>query len=132
MKKVKVIVQIGVGLLLAFLIMWYQGLFVVTKLSDIIMAIADGFTVVAVLYLGIGSLMWISSTGFFDIFGFAVKRGLHAILPGMIQECEGNYYEYKVQKNEKRKGFTEHLTLKLGLVFLVISIILTAVWYAVA
>ena len=132
MKKVKVIVQIGIGLLLAFLIMWYQGLFVVTKLSDIIMAISDGFTVVAVLYLGIGSLMWISTTGFFDIFGFAVKRGLHAILPGMVQECEGNYYEYKVQKSEKRKGFTEHLTLKLGLIFLIISIILTAVWYAVA
>lgn len=131
MKNIKVWIQIGVGLLIAFLIMWYSGIFAMTKLSDIVMAIGDGFTVAAVLYLGIGSLMWISTTGFFDIFGFAFKRGAHAIIPNMFVDAEGGYYEYKMKKAEKRKGFTEHFTLKLGFVFLIISILLTVVWYAV-
>ena len=42
MKKVKVLVQLGVGLLITCLIAWYQGAFVATKASDIIMAIGDG------------------------------------------------------------------------------------------
>lgn len=131
MKKAKVWIQLGIGLLIAFLVMWYQGLFVVTKLSDIIMAIGDGFTVAAVLYLGVGALMWISTTGFFDIFGFAFKRAARVFIPNFFVDADGNYYEYKMKKEEKRKGFTQHSSLIIGALFLIISIILTAVWYAV-
>ena len=132
MKKVKVLVQLGVGLLITFLIAWYQGAFVATKASDIIMAIGDGFTVTAVLYLGMGALMWISTTGFFDIFGFAFKKAARVFIPGVFLDTEGNFYEYKVEKEEKRKGFTQHSGLIIGVIFLVISIILTAVWYTIA
>ena len=131
MKNVKIWVQIGIALLLAFVVMCVRGLFTKTEISDIVMAIGDGFTVTAFLYLGMGALMWVSTTGMFDIFGFAIKRGAHAIIPALFVNEEGGYYEYKMKKAEKRKGFTEHFTLKLGFVFLIISIILTVVWYAV-
>lgn len=130
-KDIKIWVQIGVAFLLAFLVMCVRGLFTKTELSDIIMAIGDGFTVAAFLYLGMGALVWVSTTGMFDIFGFAVKRGAHAIIPGLFTADAGGYYEYKVKKAEKRKGFTEHFTLKIGFVFLIISLILTFVWYRV-
>lgn len=131
MKNLKYYVQIAVGLLLAFFVMVTRGLFTAEKVSDVIMYIGDGFTVAGVLYLGVGALIWISSTGFFDIFGFAVKKAAHAIVPGMIDNIDGNYYEYKVQMTEKRKAFFHYFTLILGLVFLAISAIFLFIWYQV-
>lgn len=131
MKNIKYYVQAGVGFVLAFVVMVYRGLFSKPVLSDKIMAIGDGFTVAAVLYLGFGALMWVSSTGFFDIFGYAVKKAAHAIVPGMVQDDAGRYYEYKINKEEKRKGFLDYFTLKLGVLFLIISGILLFVWYQV-
>ncbi len=131
MNKKKVIVQVVFGLVLAFAAMVIRGLFADNSLADKIMAIGDGFTVAAVLYLGFGALMWVSSTGFFDIFGYAVKKAAHAIVPGMVEDDAGRYYEYKIKHEEKRKGFSENLTLKLGVVFLICSAIFLFVWYQV-
>ena len=131
MKNTKYYVQAGVGFVLALVVMISRGAFSKPALSDKIMAIGDGFTVAAILYLGFGALMWVSSTGFFDIFGYAVKKAAHAIVPGMVQDDVGRYYEYRVQQEEKRKGFLDHFTLKLGFVFLAISAILLFVWYQV-
>jgi hypothetical protein len=36
-------------------------------------ALADGFFVIGFFNLGFGAIVMISSTGFFDIFGFAFK-----------------------------------------------------------
>lgn len=132
MKKAKVWIQLAVGLLIALFIMWYQGAFIATKASDIVMAVGDGFTVAAVLYLGMGALMWISTTGFFDIFGFAFKRAARVFIPNFFVDAEGNFYEYKMGKVEKRKGFSQHSALIIGAIFLAISIVLTVVWYMIA
>ncbi|MBQ2901979.1 MAG: DUF3899 domain-containing protein [Agathobacter sp.] len=131
MKNMKYYVQAGVGLLLAFVIMVYRGLFSKPELSDKVMAIGDGFTVVAVLYLGFGAIMWVSTMGFFDIFAYAAKKAAHAIVPGVIQDDVGRYYEYKVEKETKRKGFLENFTLKLGAIFLVLSVVFLIIWYQV-
>ena len=131
MKKLKYWIQVAIGLLFAFVIMSYRGLFEKTVLSDKVMAVCDGFTVAAFLYLCMGALLWVSSTGWFDIFGFAVKRAAHMFFPARFEDVEKGYYEYKVKKSKKRKVFAEHFTLMLGVIFLVISIILTAAWYMV-
>ncbi len=132
MKMIKILVQLIVGLVIAFAVAFYQGVFVLTKPSDIVMAIGDGFTVAAVLYLGMGALTWISTTGFFDIFGYAFKRAARVFIPGLFQDTEARFYEYKVEKMEKRKGYTQYSGLIIGAIFLGISIILTAVWYTIA
>ncbi|MBE5887308.1 MAG: DUF3899 domain-containing protein [Lachnospiraceae bacterium] len=132
MKNVKILIQLVVGLLIAFFITWYQGAFVATKTSDIIMAVGDGFTVAAVLYLGMGALMWISTTGFFDIFGFAFKKAARVFIPNFMVDEEMNFLEYKMGKEEKRKGFSQYSSLIIGAIFLVVSIVLTAVWYMIA
>lgn len=132
MKNLKYYVQAGLGLVLAFAVMVSRGLFSKPSVADKVMAVGDGFTVAAVLYLGMGALIWISSTGFFDIFSYAVKKAAHAIVPGMVEDDAGRYYEYKVEKEAKRKkGVFEHFTLKLGFIFLIISAILLFVWYQV-
>jgi hypothetical protein len=134
MSKMKFWIEALVGLLLASLIMWSRGVFTAKDAAAVVMAIGDGFTVVAVLYLGVGALMWVSTTGMFDVFGYAVKRGMRALIPGFYSEdADGRFYEYKVKQEEKRKkGFTQYSTLIWGMIFFAISIVLTAVWYAIA
>lgn len=132
MKSKKYVIQLVIGLLIAFVIMWQRGLFAAESAADKVLIICDGFTVVAFVYLCMGALLWVSSTGTLDIFSYALKKGVNALIPGRVFDDLGGYYEYKVSKDEKRKGFREHSTLILGFLFLAVSIVLTAVWYMVA
>ena len=132
MKKAKFAATLATGLILAFAAMYIRGLFEAKTAEDIVKAIGDGFTVAGLLYFFLGALMWVSTTGFFDIFGYAFKKAAHALVPGMVQEVASNYYDYKVDKLEKRKGFTQHSALVVGIGFIVISVILTMVWYSIS
>ena len=132
MKKAKFVATLVTGLVLAVAAMWIRGLFEAESAEDIVKAISDGFTVAGLLYFFLGALMWVSTTRFFDIFGYAFKKAAHALLPGMVQETSANYYDYKVDKLEKRKGFTQHSALVIGVAFIVISFILTMVWYSIS
>lgn len=132
MKSKKYVIQLVVGLLIAFVIMWQRDLFTAEAVADKVLIICDGFTVVAFVYLCMGALLWVSGTGMLDIFGYALKKGANALIPGRVFDDLGGYYEYKMSKQEKRKGFKERSTLIIGFLFLAISIILTLVWYSVA
>lgn len=132
-KKYKsMIIQIVVGLTLSLLVMFWQGVFTRGNAADIVRGVCDGFTVTALLYVALGMLFWSSTTGFFDIFGFAFRKGLHHILPVFMHDDPGGYYEYKVDKEEKRQVKPRRSTLLVGLLFLAVSIVLTLVWYGIA
>ena len=92
------------------------------------MAISDGFTVIGLLYVCIGGLLFASSTGFFDFFGYAFQRGASLFFPKFEQGIE-NYYEYKIKKQEERKQVSLKSTLWIGLGFSAIAVIFTLLWY---
>ena len=98
--------------------------------AGIVMAISDGFAVIGLLYVGLGGLFYASDSGFFDFFGYAVQRGASIIIPKLDSGIE-NFYEYKIKKQEERKHLSMKSTLLLGLLFVAISAIFTAVWYKV-
>lgn len=129
MKYKKYVIQLLTGLLIAFILMWYRGIFNARDVSDRLLIICDSVTILAFLYLGIGSLLWVSSTGYFTIFGYAFKKCVHVLLPGVGNADTESYYAYKTRKSAERKPFSEQTTLITGLFFLVCSFILTAVWY---
>lgn len=131
-KYMKYIIQMLAGLVLSALVMLWQGVFSRSDPADIVRGISDSFTVTAFLFVGVGILVWISTTGFFDIFGFAFKKGLHHILPVFIRDDPGGFYEYKQEKEERRAVRTQRSTLIVGLFFLAASLVSTFVWYAVA
>lgn len=132
MKRAKFAAQLLTGLLMAFVVMGVRGLFdPETTLSGKVMAISDGFSVTGLLYIGMGSLMWVSTTGLFDIFAYAVRKGAHGLIPGMVKDTDGDYYSYKMDKKEKRKPFSGMSSLVTGAVFVIISVIFTVVWYNV-
>lgn len=129
MKYKKYGIQLLIGLLLAFMLMWYRGIFDARTVSDGLLIVCDSVTILAFLYLGIGSLLWVSFTGCFTIFGYAFKKCIHAFFPGAGNTDTENYYEYKAKRNAVRKPFSEQTTLITGFFFLACSFILTAVWY---
>lgn len=88
-----------------------------------IQAVSDGFCVAGMMFTGFGALMWISTTGVLDIIGYGFKSLLYLFTPMQKDRDEGGFYEYKLQKKEKRKGVPfEYLWLGIGMV--VVSFIL--------
>ncbi len=128
MKFRKYLLQSIIGMIIALSIMYYRGLQTAYDTTEKLLVISDGFALVSFLYIGIGSLIWISMTGIFDIFGYAIRRGAHALMPGRMYDT-GGFYEYKVMKSEHRKQKAEKSTLIIGLAFLLISLVLVAIWY---
>ena len=51
----------------------WQGLFDSTDAKTVFGILCDGFTFPGVLLTGVGGLKWISTTGFFDIWGYGGK-----------------------------------------------------------
>ena len=96
-------------------------------------AVSDGLFVAGFLNLGFGALIWISTTGFFDVFGYSAKSILNFFLPRSWMERagmtpKGDFYEYKVKKQEKRKDPLLPIeTLFLGIGFILVSLVLT-IW----
>lgn len=125
-------VETGIGLLLSLGIMAWQGAFAPQQTAaDRLLAVCNGFSVTALLYICFGILMLIATTGLFDIFSFAIRKGMHTLLPVIGGDDTGNYYEYKMKKQEKRRP-ARYGGLIVGLVFLAVSIVLTAAWYSVS
>lgn len=130
MKYMKYVVQTVLGLVLSLGVMFYRGLFEAEGGADRVMIICDGFTVTALLFLPVGILIWIATTGFFDIFGYAFQKGAHALIPGLVRDNYTGFYEYKLEKQEKRKTKKgEKSMIFVGAGFLLVGLCLTAVWY---
>ena len=124
----KYLIQIVIGLLLAIGVIFYRMPQMEEGTAGVIMAISDGFTVIGLLYVCIGGLLFASSTGFFDFFGYAFQRGASLFFPKFEQGIE-NYYEYKIKKQEERKQVSLKSTLWIGLGFSAIAVIFTLLWY---
>ncbi|MBR4082360.1 MAG: DUF3899 domain-containing protein [Clostridia bacterium] len=85
-------------------------------------ALSDGCFVSTVLMGGLGLLIWVSTTGFFDIFSYAGKFALMAILPWKRLEKPVKFYDYKLEKEEHRKK-GNHVLVIVGAVFLLLSVL---------
>ncbi|MDE6167913.1 MAG: DUF3899 domain-containing protein [Acetatifactor sp.] len=129
MKYTKYIVQSVIGLFLSFGIMCHRGLFQTETAADRVMLVCDGFSAVALLYMAVGGLLWTASTGFFDIFGYGIRKGAHALLPGLVHDAGTDYYEYRMEKREGRKSGGEKSMIIVGWGYFILGTALTAVWY---
>ena len=65
---------------------------------------SNALFVPGVMWLGVGGLMWIATTGFFDIFGYAFKSLLVLFSPLKKPSDMEHFADYKLAKEEKRAG----------------------------
>ena len=82
-------------------------------------ALSDGFFIIGMLCTGFGLIMWISTTGVLDIISYGFKSLLYLFTPLTKDRDEGGFYEYKLEKQAKRKEVPyEYLWLGIGAVVL--------------
>lgn len=92
-------------------------------------ALSDGCFVTTVLMGGMGALVWVSTTGFFDIFTYAGKSLLVLFSPMKQPEKLKKFYEYKADKDEKRKK-ADFTLLIVGAAYLLLSFAFLGGYYA--
>jgi len=135
-------VAIAIGLMLAFGIMCYRGLFeaewersepvsgeVASGAEDPLLGneiLSDGFFVAAMIYLGIGALLYVSSTGTLDMLMYGLRSLVHVFLPRTLHRDKGGFYEYKMKKKENRKPVPFQM-IWIGLAFLLLAILCVSV-----
>ena len=89
---------------------------------------SDAFFVPAVLWTGLGAMMWIATTGFFDIFSYAFSSLLVLFSVLKNPRDHKHYFEYKQDREERRKekGHT-HTTMIVGIILMVVALALVLV-----
>ena len=96
----------------------------------VIHTLSDAFFVIGFFNFGLGGLVKVSATGFFDIFGYSAKAILNVFVPRSVFQDSGSYYEYKVKKAEKRKEIDLfNVMFWIGIGLMVIGCILLAILY---
>lgn len=90
--------------------------------------LSDGFFVSGVLLTGLGGLVWVSSTGFFDIFSYAFKSLLVLFSPMKKPHEHEKFYEYKLAKEAKRSK-PLYFLLVVGLACVALSLVCLMLYY---
>lgn len=120
-------ISTGIGLLIAFIIMYTKGLFVAGKSPDQIMHIlSDAFFVPGVLIFMIGMLVWVSATGFFDSIGYLFSSAANMLVPFTKKEPK-RYADYKEERKGKRIR-TPYFMLIVGLCFIAVAAVFVILW----
>ena len=92
--------------------------------------LSDGFFVSTVIFLGLGLLLWISTTGFFDIFSYGFKSLLVLFTPLKKASEHPHYYEYKCEKDATRSSkHINYTVLWAGLICLGLSLLALLLYY---
>ena len=90
--------------------------------------LGDGFFVTGVLVAGVGGLVAISAkTDFFDMLSYGVKSLLVMFTPFKKPENHIRFYEYKMQRREKRKPHRWFL-LAAGLILILLAAACLMFW----
>ncbi|MCF0135917.1 MAG: DUF3899 domain-containing protein [Lachnospiraceae bacterium] len=113
------LILIPSGLALTALVSWMRGFSFQGDIIQNSFALSDGFFVTGVMFAGVGSLVWVSTTGFFDLlsYGFA---NLAAFTVFRREKNAIPFYEYKEEKRAKRKKARFEILL-IGIGFILVA-----------
>ena len=127
---ISILVQLCIASLIAFSVANIQGFAFSGEIWMNCRYLSDGFFVSSVLFVGLGLLLWVSATGFFDIFSYAFKSLLVLFTPLKRPGEYQHYYEYKCEKDAKREGKPiTHTVLVVGLIVLALSLLMLFLYY---
>ncbi|MBO5109254.1 MAG: DUF3899 domain-containing protein [Clostridia bacterium] len=119
----------GISLMLSWLVVEIRGGFAGLDTTAIMMVLSDAFIVPGILLVGLGAIIWVSTTGFFDIFGYGIKQAFLWIFTPIAQKTnKKTFFDYKLEKEEKRKPTPKNI-LFVGLADWIISIVFFVLYY---
>ena len=127
--SVKYLTAFGVGVVLAGVVANYRGVFSADSVSQVMLALSDGCVVPAMVYLGFGLLMMISSTGMFDITRYGMGQLFSLFRKDYVRK-DKDFYAYVQRKREERKqrGRLAYLLIT-GIVFLILAALFTGLFF---
>ena len=92
--------------------------------------LADSFSVVGIIMLSVGALIFVSTEGVFDSISYMGKFIARALIPGWRKTPLDKYGDYKVAKSEHRlSGYAFILIVGLG--FTVVGGVFTVLYFVV-
>ena len=115
-------------LALVFIVASLRGLDLSKSMKLNARYLSDGFFVIGLLATGFGLLIWVSTTGFFDIMGYAVKSVVVLFSSLKKPQDHLSFYDYKQIKNETR-GKTHYALLLSGVACILLSLACLAVYH---
>ena len=115
------LISTACALLLAVLFAQIRGFSFSQTLAANLAALCDGFFVSGMLVAGLGAMIWVSTTGFFDILSYGFKN-LSVLVPFHHRRKYKHFYEYKAEQAAKRSK-PQFFLLVIGLIMVLIAAI---------
>ena len=126
-KLIKYAVCVGVEAVIAFLVIWSKGFFTDSAAVNL-QILADAFFVAGILMTLIAGMLFVSGEGALIGIGFVLRNVVLAFIP-MGRARHELYADYRARKLSEARERDNSSILVTGLFFLIIGVILTAVWY---
>lgn len=117
----------GIEVLIAFLVIWSKGFFAHT-LAVNIQILSDAFFVSGILMTLFAGMMYVTGEGALIGIGFILRSVVLTFIP-MGRARHEKYADYRARKLENAKKSGIHYPLVTGLVFLLIGVVFTVIWY---
>lgn len=124
---IKYIVCFCVASLIAFAVIWIKGFFT-DSVAVNIQILSDAFFVPGILLTMFAGMMFISGEGALIGIGYVLRNVVLTFIP-MGRAKQERYADYRERKLKQTKKDSDNCILVVGLLFLFIGIIFTAVWY---
>ena len=118
---------IAIELLIGFLVIWSKGFFTQSTAVNL-QILADAFFVAGIMMVLFAGLMYVSDEGGLIGIGYVLRSALLFFIPMGRAKWE-RYGDYRERKLSKEKKNNKSCVFVTGLVFLVIGIVLTLIWY---
>ena len=126
-KLIKYAVCVGVEAVIAFLVIWSKGFFTDSAAVNL-QILADAFFVAGILMTLIAGMLFVSGEGALIGIGFVLRNVVLAFIP-MGRARHELYADYRARKLDEAKKRNNSSILVTGLSFLIIGVVLTAIWY---
>lgn len=94
---------------------------------DVFRLLSDACILPGAMFGGIGALVFAANGGVFDMLSFGIIRFFDLFRPNVRNEKYKSFFEYKQAKSDRQHPFAHMLIV--GLFFLMLSAILSLVWY---
>ncbi len=126
---IKYLVTVGIGALLVLFVLLARGFFEFPELREQYRILSDAFTTAGVVLIMVGVLIWVSTTGLFDMINYALGKFGRALIP-FSKKSDEKYYDYVMRKREHRlSGYS--FVFIVGVLYMVPMLIFTLLFYTV-
>ena len=122
------VITLVVGLVISIPLAYYRGLGTAENTAYACRYLSDGLFVAGVLLTGFGMMVWISTTGFFDMFSYAGHSLLVLFSSLRSPKEHESFYDYKMKKEEKR-GQAKPYILIVGIGFILAALVCLFLYY---